>query len=222
MNGKENSRRASSIFSGACFIIVMILAVIFCPSEAMVEVTVNQGPLSPFNGEQLKKLRAGEPVCVYRVDSALAGYGQCSIILNATIEKCFKLLSKIENQVYYVPGKKKSKIIKRDEDKILVENEYIIFGVTIRYYSIYTLDQKKYRIKWEIDKSKPHDLADNSGFYQFEKIDEKTSLLTYGATKFEVGISVPEFIKKYLLDKSMPAMAINIKKYIESDGTWRQ
>lgn len=223
MKGKESARRTSSVFSGACFIMVAIFAIIFRSSEAMPEDN-EKSPLSPFNGEQLRKLRAGKPVCVYIENSKKedAGYGQCSIIINAPIEKGFELLSDIENQVHYVPGKKTSKIVSRNGDKVLIENEYLFYGVTTRYHSLYTIDEKNHRLEWEIDKSWPHDLDDNSGSYQLEKLDEKTTLLTYGATKFKLGFRIPEFIKKFLLDRSLPAMAINIKKYLESKGEWRQ
>ena len=65
-------------------------------------------------------------------------------------------------------------------------------------------------------------MEDNTGFYQLEKIDEKTTLLTYGSTKLVVGFKVPEAVKNFLLGKSLPAIAINVKKYIESNGEWRQ
>ena len=232
MNENEKVRRTPRNFSRTRFILVLILAAIFYPRQAMVETKGNsgdgqaKGPLSRFNGQQLENLRAGEPVCVYKVDAGkketIAGGGQCSIIINAPIEKCFQLLSNIENQVHYVPYKKKSKLVSETKGKLLIDNEYKIYGTTIKYHSIFTIYKNNYRIEWEIDKSKPHDLADISCFYQLEMIDGKTTLLTYGATKFDVGISVPEFIKNYLLGKTLPTMAINIKKYIESDGKWRQ
>ena len=231
MNENEKVRRTPRNFSRTRFILVLILAAIFCPRQAMVETKGNSGdgqangPLSRFNYQQLKKLRAGEPVCVFKVDSGesenMPGYGQCSIIFNAPIKKCFEILSNIENQVHYAPGKKKSKVVSKNGDKLLVDNEYRFYGATISYHSIYTLDEKTHRLGWEIDKSRPHDLDENSGCFQLEKIDEETTLLTYGATRFDIGFSIPKFIKESLLGRSVPAMVINIKKYIESNGEWR-
>ena len=181
-----------------------------------------KSPLSRFNDEQLKKLQAGEPVCKYIESSATAGNGECSIIINAPIDRCFEILSKIDLQVHYVPNKIQSKIVNKNGNKLLISNEYRYYGITSKYHSIFTIDQKNYRIEYEVDKSKPHDVEDNTGFYQLEKIDEKTTLVTYGSTKLVVKIIVPDVIKNYLLGKSLPAMAINIKKYIESNGKWRQ
>ena len=175
-------------------------------------------PLSRFDTEQLKILKAGEPVCIYEETSEESGNGQCSIIINAPIDKCFEILLKIEDQVHWTPNKKKSKIVSRKGNKLLIDNEYKIYGVTVKYHSIYTIDEENYRLEFEIDKSRPHDLAENSGFYQLEKINEETTLTTFGATKMDVGFNVPESIKKFLLGKSLPAMAINLKKYIESNG----
>jgi len=204
-------------------ILFVLMALLFSPNYLAGE---EKGPSSRFNDQQLKKLKAGEPVCVFKEDSGknenVAGYGQCSIIIKAPIKKSFDILSKIDLQVHYVPGKKKSTIVNKTGNKLLIDNEYVFYGKSIKYHSIYTIDAQNLRFEFEIEKSRPHDLAENSGFYQFEKIDEKTTLLTYGATKFDTGFPIPDFVKKFLLGRSLPAMATNIKKYIESNGEWRR
>jgi hypothetical protein len=182
--------------------------------------------LSRFNPQQLEKLRAGEPVYEYKETSgegeSSAGYGQSSIIIGAPIDKCFEIFSNLENQVHYVPGKTKSKIVSQTGGKFLLENELSFYGFTVKYYSIYTIDKKNYRLAFELDKERPHDIDEMSGFHQFEKIDEKKTLYTYGVTKLDIGVSVPGFLKNYLLGRDLPAMAINVKKYIESNGRWRR
>ncbi len=203
--------------------IVALIALFLLPIHLNGEETV---PLSRFNAKQLEKLKSGDPVCMItetvEEDDNSSGHGQCSIIISKPIDQCFEIMVKIDLQVHFVPNKVKSDIVSRDGDKLLIDNEYRFYGVATRYHSIYTIYEKRHLLDWEIDKSRPHDLEDNSGFYQFEKIDEKNTLLTYGATKFDVGFSVPGFIKNFLLGRSIPAMAINIKKYIESNREWRQ
>lgn len=204
-------------------IIIASMTMLLLPNHTAAE---QKDPLLRFDAQQLKKLKSGEPVCSFETVSGqnakMAGNGQCSIIINTPIMKSFEILSKIENQVHYVPGKKKSAIVQKTGNKLLIDNEYVFYGKSVKYQSIYTIDEQRLRFDFEIDKSKPHDLAENSGFYLFEKIDEKTTLLTYGATKLDTGINVPDFVKSFLLGKSLPAMATNIKKYVESDGKWRQ
>ncbi len=205
------------------FTMIALIALLFSPSHLIGE---ESGPLSPFNDQQLKKLQVGEPVCEYKQiteeGASSAGSGQCSIILNKPIDHCFELFLKVDRQVHYVPGKTKSKIVDQSDGKLLIDNEYSYFGTTTKYHSIYAIDQKNQRLEFEIDQSKPHDLAENSGFWQFEKIDEANTLLIYGAAKLDLGVSVPEFIKKFLLGRSLPMIAINAKKYLESNGKWRQ
>ena len=205
-------------------VIVIVLTALLISSNHLTGEEKN--PLFRFNDQQIKKLQAGEPVCKYiktkEESSVTAGNGECSIIINAPIDRCFEILSKIDLQVHYVPNKIQSKIVNKSGDKLLIYNEYRFYGITVKYHSIFTIDKKNYRIEFEIDKSKPHDLDENTGFYQLEKIDEKTTLLTYGSTKLVVGFKVPEAVKKFLLGKSLPAMAMNIKKYIESNGKWTQ
>ena len=228
MNEKEKVRRTPRNFSRTRFILVLILAAIFCPRQAMVETKGNsgdsekKGPLSCFNDQQLKKLRAGEPVYEYKETSnegkTSAGYGQASIIINAPIARCYEIFSNIENQVHYVPGRKKAKIAGKIDGKLLLDIESSFYGIPCNYLSIYTIDQNNYRLDFELDKSRPHDIAEMSGFHLFEKIDEKNTLYTYGLTKLDIGVSLPKFLKNYLLGRDLPALTNNVKKYIESNG----
>jgi len=205
------------------FIFIAFMALLIAPNNPAAE---ENSPLSRFNEEQLKKIEAGEPACNYELTkegcSENSGNGQCSIIIKTPIDKCFEIMEKIDLQVHWVPNKKKSEIISKNEDKVLIENEYGFYGITVKYHSIYTVDEKRHRLEWKIDQTKPHDFEENSGFYQLEKIDEKTTLLTYGAYNLDVGFSVPNFVKNFLLGRSLPKMATNARKYIESDGKWRQ
>ena len=205
------------------FFIIALMALLISPNYLAGE---EKNPLSRFDAQQLKKLKAGEPVCTVKLNSeeanATAGEGYCTIIINAPIDKCFEIIVKIDEQVYYVPNKTKSDIVSREGNRLLIDNVYRYYGTTTAYHSIYTIFDKNYRMEYEIDQSRPHDLAENSGFYQFVKIDRQNTLLTYGSTRLDVGFNVPEFVKKIMLGKSLPAMAINIKKYIESNGEWRQ
>ncbi len=205
------------------FIFIAFMALLFSSDHLNAE---EQGPLSRFDEDQLKTLQAGEPVCVSTVTTEEgadpAGHGQCSIIVKAPMDKCFEIMEKIDQQVHWTPYKTRSKIVSRDDNKLLIDNEYVIYGVSIEYHSIYTIIEKKHRLEFEIDKSRPHDFEENSGFYQLEKIDGDKTLLTFGAYKLDVGFSVPTFVKNFLLGRSLPTMAINAKKYIESNGEWRQ
>jgi hypothetical protein len=226
MNGKGSSRSTSMILSVARFIIVVILAIIFCQSEVMAEANGNsgdgqeKGPLSIFNDKQLEKLRAGEAVYEYKETSGegenSAGYGQASIIIDAPIDRCFEICSNLENQVHYVPGKKKSKIVGEIDGKLLLDNEINFLMNTTRYHSLYTINKDDHRLVFELDKSRPHDIVEMLGSHHFVKIDENKTLYTYGMKKLDIGISFPGFMKKYFLGRELPAMAINVKKYIES------
>lgn len=225
-------KKKTGNFSRTRFILVLVVAAIFCPGEAVAEAKVNsgygqeKGPLSSFNDQQLKKLRAGEPVYEYKDTSGevknSAGYGQASIIINAPIARCYEIFSNIENQVHYVPGREKAKIAGKIDGKLLLDIESSFYGIPSNYRSIYTIDQNNYRLDFELDKSRPHDIAEMSGFHRFEKIDEKNTLYTYCLTKLDIGVSVPKFLKNYLLGRDLPALTNNVKKYIESNEKWRQ
>ena len=54
------------------------------------------------------------------------------------------------------------------------------------------------------------------------KVDDKRCLFIYGLTKGEIGVPVPEFIKKYATSKDLPNIVLSVKKRVESGGTWQK
>ncbi len=83
-------------------------------------------------------------------------------------------------------------------------------------------DKARYRVDFYLDPSYDHDIHDSAGYFYWEKIDDKSSLITYAVTKLDVGIPVPRFIVKALSSRDLPGILENLKKRIESNAKWRK
>jgi hypothetical protein len=95
------------------------------------------------------------------------------------------------------------------------------FVVTVvKYTHILTIVPEDHRVDFVTDPKGENSVKLSAGFFRFEKVDEKTSLIFYEMTKLEFGFKVPGFIKTYLSSKDLPQIVLNIKKRIESGGTW--
>ncbi|HUT53474.1 MAG TPA: hypothetical protein VM658_08795 [bacterium] len=182
-------------------------------------------PLARFTAEQKQKLLAGEPVYIYTETSAPGGsgkgFGQAFIIINAPVETCFKIFGELGKQHEYFPRKTKSEVVKSEGNHTLVHNEFDFYLAAIEYYSLYTIDADGHRFDFEMDKSHPHNVEESAGYFVFEKIDGRRTLFTYAATRLDVGVSVPGFIKELIVSRDLPAQAVNVKKRIESGGKWK-
>ena len=178
------------------------------------------GPLARFSAEQRARLLAGEAVFEYRQTGEGRGHGQATILINAPLETCFTIFSALDRQSQYFPRKTKSEIVERQGNRILLRNEFDFYLARIEYYSLYTVDPRRHRFDFELDQSYPHNVDESAGYFQFEAVDERRTLFTYAATKLDVGVAVPDFIKQYLTSRDLPALAVNVKKRIESGGQW--
>jgi len=155
-------------------------------------------------------------------EGKIKGYGQSMVIINAPIDKCWKIFTQFDKQQEYFPRKTASVILEQKPDFALVLKRFKFFGFTVEYTIKYKIDEKNYRIDFELDPSHPHDIKDTAGFFLFEKISEQKTLFVYGVTKLDTGLKVPSFIQNYLQKRDLPAVAENVRKRIESDGEWKK
>jgi hypothetical protein len=201
-----------------------LLAAAMIAGVAIGAAAEGQDPLARFSAEQRQRLEAGEPVYIYTETSAPGeggkGYGQAFIIINAPVETCFKIFRELDKQHEYFPRKTRSEVVKREGNRVLVHNEFDFYLADIEYYSLYTIDAEAHRFDFEMDKSYPHNVEESAGYFQFEKLDDKRTLFTYAATRLDVGVRVPGFIKELIVSRDLPAQAVNVKKRIESGGKW--
>ena len=183
-----------------------------------------QSPLDRFTPEQRAKLLAGEAVFEHvqskAPDGTQQGHAQSSALVAAPVESCFKIFTDYNKQQLFFPRKKTSQVKKTEGSKVWVYKQFDFYLVTVEYTVVYTVDAAGHRIDFQMDPAYPHDLEDTAGYFLFEPVDEKRALFTYAATKVETGLKVPKFIQEYLTSRDLPAVVLNVKKRIESGGTW--
>lgn len=180
--------------------------------------------LGRFTPEEQKKLIAGEAVFKHvqekGPDGKMHGHGESYALIDASVEQSWKIFCEFDKHHLYFPRKKKSEVVKRWDNKALVYKEFDFYVTTIEYTILYTLDTKNHRLDFKLDKDYKHDIEDAAGYFLFEKLGEKRTLVTYAATKVETGVKVPGFIQEYITSRDLPAVVMNVKKRIESGGKW--
>jgi hypothetical protein len=199
--------------------IIALLLMVVCSAAAAAD-----SPLDRFTAEERQKLTKGE--AVYRhvktegEDGKIHGHGESYAVINAPIDRCWKIFTEFDKHQLYFPRKKKSEVVKSEGNKYWVYKQFEFYVVTVEYTVLYTVDKERRRVDFDMDKSYPHDLEDTAGYFQFEKLDDKRTLFTYAATRVETGLKVPGFIQEYLTSRDLPAVVLNVKKRIESGGKW--
>jgi hypothetical protein len=187
---------------------------------------VSAGEWENLTEEQRQKLLNGEVIyqSIKNVDErgALKGSGQSMVLVNAPIDKCWEIFTQFNKQQEYWPRKTGSGVLEQGPGFALVLKQFKFAGAKVSYVVKYLIDEENHSIDYEIDKSRPHDIKDAAGSFCFEKIDSDTTLFIYQVTRMDTGIFVPEFIREALQKRDLPAVAENVKKRIESGGTWKK
>ena len=155
-------------------------------------------------------------------EGKLSGYGQSLALINAPIEKCWEIFTQFDQQQEYFPRKTVSRVIDQKPGLVLVQKEFKFYWAKIKYVNQYKIDPKNFRIDFQIDPSYPHNLKDSAGFFLFEKISPDATLFIYAVTRLDTGIKTPQFIQTYIQKQDLPAVAENVRKRIESNGTWKK
>jgi len=208
--------------------LVLLLALAGCCLAFSLARAESEGPLDRFSPEQRRKLLAGEAVYEYvnyegrEKEEKGLGHGQTYVIVNRPLEVCWSIMTDFDKKKEYYPRVVVSEVVKREENKAWVREVLDFRIASIEYVMVQKMDRQKYRVDFYLDPAYPHDLKDSQGFWHWEKLDDKRSLLTYAVTTADVGLPVPEFIVKALSSRDLPGIAENLKKRIESNGKWRK
>jgi hypothetical protein len=143
-------------------------------------------------------------------------------LIKAPIDQCWEIFNRFEQQPEYWPRKTASIVIDSKPGFALVQKKFKFYWATIGYVVRYQIDANNHRIDYSIDPTRPHDIKDTAGFFIFEKVGPDQTLFTYAVTRLDTGISLPSFIQEYMQKRDLPAVAENVKKKIESGGTWKK
>jgi len=207
-------------YSGAGAILVIILF------SFGLYATDAKNPLDRFSKEQKEKLLKGEAIYEYVLeedgDKGTKAHGRAIVLVNAPAEEGYKIFCDFEKEYLYFPRMTVSKVLETNGNVSRVYKE-LDFGIaTLRYTHFMTRNDKELRVNFEKDPDGVNDFKESAGYFQFVKIDDKRCLFIYGLTKGEIGVPVPEFIKKYTTSKDLPNIVLSVKKRVESGGTWQK
>jgi len=189
---------------------------------------------SPITASEWEKLEKDEQARLFKGEiiyksfkqsdpqGKISGGGQSMALVNAPIDKCWEIFTRFDKQQEYFPRKTASVVIEQKPGFALVYKKFRFYLVDIEYYNQYLIDQPNHRIDFSIDLNRPHDIKDSAGFFLFEKISPDQTLFTYGVTRVDTGLAMPSFVQDYMQKRDLPAVAGNVRKRIESGGTWKK
>jgi hypothetical protein len=182
---------------------------------------VKAGAVQGLSASDWKKLEAGEIVILKEMDrKENKAFIQSALIFQKPIEEVHGLLTRTERQEEYLPHLDRAILIKREGNRDNIEFLLHFSFIDIRYQvKHYYGEPGEYRMSWALNPDFKNDLAQLEGYWKFYRLDKSRTLARYG-TLVKVGRLIPKFIEDALSRKDIPKSLGQLKKWVESGGTW--
>ncbi|MDP1822094.1 MAG: SRPBCC family protein [Archangium sp.] len=136
---------------------------------------------------------------------------QRTITINATVEKCWSVISDYERYPEFLPEVKKIRTLNRRGAEVDVQYEAEV--VKVIKYTVHMKEEGPKKLSWSFIDGEF--MKDNKGGWVLEDGGNGTTRATYNIA-VEVGMLVPKTIVNALVDTQLPKLLENFKKRIES------
>ncbi|MBU1168853.1 MAG: hypothetical protein KKD44_04725 [Proteobacteria bacterium] len=182
--------------------------------------------LQPFTDKQKEQLLKGDVVFTYvqteDSEKSMAGNGVAYVLIHHSAKDCYDLFTIFDTQYLYMPHVVKSDVLKTEADKITIFKKLDFLLVNIRYTHILTKQPDELRVDFVTDPTGENTIKFNKGYFQFQEVSTDCALFTFFLEKVDTGFRIPNFLKKFLIARDLPGVAENVKKRMESGGTWQK
>jgi uncharacterized membrane protein len=151
-----------------------------------------------------------------------AGRGLGAIIIERPVEEVWAILSRYEDRADYIPRLKSVTVLEKQPGRLRVRQEIDATVTTARFTAWFVLDEAAHVISWNLDKSATDNtIVEAQGEYRMTELSPGRTVLVY-RTYVDSGLKVPQSIQLYMQRHSLPDLLRNIKKRVESGGTWKR
>jgi len=174
--------------------------------------------------EGIAKIKAGEIIILKKIkqEESASGMVEAALIYNQPIDKTWRLIvDRVEDQRKFLPHLDTSKVVARKGNRQTVNFHLSILGIDLNWYVEHEAEKDKYYFHWNLNEKYKSKIRSQKGYWKFFWIDENRTLARYG-TWFSFAIPIPRFVQSFLIKRDLPKSLGNMKKFIDSGGTWRK
>jgi len=136
---------------------------------------------------------------------------QRTVTFNASLDKCWAVISDYERYPEFLPEVKKIRTMNRRGNEVDVQYEAEV--VKVIKYTVHMKEEGPKKVSWSFIDGEF--MKDNKGGWVLEDLGNGTTKATY-SIEVEVGMLVPKTIVNGLVDSQLPRLLENFKKRIES------
>ena len=174
---------------------------------------------------ELARLNAGDVVVKTEpyntADGTRAASAKAYSVINKPLESVWAVMLDYRKFQEFMPRLEKVAVLAQTRDTMKVTETLSVPLSTLSYTVDLTFEPIRRRVSWKLDKSKPHDIADTVGVWEFLPYPPNRTLVHY-TTFVDTGLSVPKALENYLVKSDLPEVLLSLKRRTESDGAWKK
>ena len=142
------------------------------------------------------------------------------VIFEQPPERAMRLLSQTARQTEFRPDLHRVETVARLEHGTIEEHRMKLLFVTVRYWLHNHFDFDARRIWWELEPGFENDLRAVDGYWELHPLGANRTLARF-ATRVDIGASLPRWIQVYATRKNVPRTLEFVRRWVDSDGTYR-
>jgi len=142
------------------------------------------------------------------------------VIFEQPRKRTLRMLSQTARQHEYRPELESVETVERGEGTAIDEHQMKIMFMEIDYRVRTRYDHERARISWKIDPSFDNDLEDLEGYWELYEFDGNRTLGRFG-TRVSMGPALPVWIQDYATRKNLPESMDRMRRWVDSNGTYR-
>lgn len=123
-------------------------------------------------------------------------------------------------QIEYRPELRKASLVEESDSAHVVEFEIRMMLMRITYRVKHGWDFESGRVWWALDPDFDNDLAVLEGEWEVHAMEPGRTLARFG-TRIDVGPALPDFLQDYATRKQLPKAMHNVRRWVDSGGTYR-
>ena len=183
----------------------------------------------PLSKAELAKLEAGELLIQDEsfLDPADMPVGKVVsyVLLKASIQALAKAIFEPTDQPQYMPRLTSVEVLSTEGRRKRIRYKLKIVIVDIEYVLFLTrlVEEPEFAVfSWGLDKTyAKNDIRESIGSWVLRRYDATRTLVQY-SLYVDTGRVVPEFVQTFLMKQDLPDVLGNLRKRLESGGTWKK
>lgn len=174
---------------------------------------------------EVDRLDAGEVVVKDERYTTVGGTRAAKIraycVINKPPEAAWVVMLDYHKFDEFIPRLEKVQVLERTKDTMKVTEIVSAVFRTVRYTLNLEFQRAQRIVRWTLDKSREHDIADTSGAWEFLPDGPGKTIVRYTIT-VNAGTFLPKFVEDYLIKNGLSETLGSFRRRTESDGRWKK